>query len=45
VADLPPGDYRLRVTAGEADLEHVVEVQAGTTSVVDLPPLAVGGGS
>lgn len=39
--DLPPGEYRLQVTAGEARLDERVLVLAGVTSEIDLDPLEV----
>ncbi len=41
VRDLPPGRYRLEVASGEARIVELVEVLAGVTSEVDLPPLLI----
>lgn len=41
--DLPPGTYVLEVSAGAAELRRTVEVGAGITHRVDLPPLDVSG--
>ncbi|MCB9914679.1 MAG: carboxypeptidase regulatory-like domain-containing protein [Planctomycetes bacterium] len=41
VGDLPPGDYRVAVRAGEGRWEQRVAVLAGHTSVLDVPPLAL----
>jgi len=41
--DLPPGAYRVTVRAGAAEVSRVVEVGAGTTLGLDLPPLDLRG--
>lgn len=42
--DLPPGSYALTVSAGAAEVSRVVEIAAGASHRLDLPPLRVGGG-
>jgi hypothetical protein len=39
--DLAPGRYRLELSAGQGSRSEEVEVVAGHTSVLDLPPLRV----
>lgn len=39
--DLPPGGYALSVSAGGAEVRRTIEVRAGMTHRVDLPPLRV----
>lgn len=41
VSDLAPGRYHLELRAGEGRCSEEVEVVAGHTSVLDLPPLRV----
>ena len=41
VSDLPPGTYAVEVQAGEGRWTAEAEVQAGYTSVLDVPPLAL----
>lgn len=41
VADLPPGVYRVLVRAGAGRWEAEAEVEAGATSVLDVPPLSL----
>ena len=44
VRDLAPGRYRLELSAGEGSCSEEVEVVAGHTSVLDLPPLRIRSG-
>jgi hypothetical protein len=39
IRDMPPGVYRLRVSAGEGEVTALVRVQPGVTVEVKLPPL------
>jgi hypothetical protein len=41
---LPPGSWRLRVRAGEIDVERLVPVEAGRLQTLDLGPLGASGG-